>query len=535
MLFYIRVFFLQAFLLSTFVLARDLSETFDTAGLVDSTNSTAVWNIVRGTVHLPYIVDRTKGASGANGGGTPEDDEVDIGDGRDGAFTSDRFSQFDTAGGRDLNNITLDTSRIYRFTTFTLPSGVRLKASGTSPLRIYVLGDMEIAGTIDINGADGGAPSGAPGVGGKANCGGAKGGNGGDIDGTGDADDGGHADNGNVGGGIKAVGESGVGVQAKGGGGGGYSGNGSTGVGGTIGGNTYGDEFISTLIGGSGGGGGGGQTANDVYGAGGGAGGGAITIHVGGNLTIKSTGAIEASGGDAGDAPGLGGDGGGGAGGAIQLFAGGEIYNAGQLLALGGTGVGGGTGALTGEGSGGRIRYCTTSGDITPQGAGFDNPPPLTSPFGQTFYSLNTRFVTSKVRDTLNSAPTYLSVTTDSDVPAGAALLVELSSSSDGFVSDDSGWVNAASDLSALSGKRYYRFRVSLTAASRASVPVVRALTVSITDRTETAFQFRVAGCAATQPGAPSSQGASIAALIFWFAFIEGVRRWGRFAMRFKS
>ena len=43
----------------------------------------------------------------------------------------------------------------YNFTDFTLPSGVMLTVTGSSPLIIRATGDVEIAGTIDVSGEDG--------------------------------------------------------------------------------------------------------------------------------------------------------------------------------------------------------------------------------------------------------------------------------------------------------------------------------------------------------------------------------------------
>jgi hypothetical protein len=457
-----------------------------------NSSSTAVLDLARGEVHLPFVVDRTEGDGGPSNSLIDEDDSLEMGRGIDGDFKPSTYAAFDSAAGADPAVVTLDTSRTYEFRNFQLDAGVTLRGTGTAPLKIRVQGTAIIDGTIDLSGNDGSFSAVTRAAGGTACCGGKVGGAAGDPLGTTAGAAGGSAD-GAVGGGAGGA----AGNPAGGGGGGGHASSGLTGSTGTVPGATYGDAFVSTLLGGSGGGGGGAHTGN-FFGASGGGGGGVLDFHVGGRVTISSSGVIRANGGMGGQAAaGTAGNGGGGSGGALVLFSGGTIENAGTLRAVGGKGAGGGIGAGTGEGSDGRIRYCTFSGDITPIGSGSDSPAPLTSPFGRTYYrSLAGPYtVISGVYDSGNTAPTYLSVTEDKVVPAGSTLTVQIAGSSDGFVSDDTGW-KALTDLDALKQKRYYRFRASLSTGDRDETPVLRGLTIEVADREQPVFHFKLASCA---------------------------------------
>ncbi len=120
-----------------------------------NSSSTAVLNLARGEVHLPFVVDRSEGAGGGATGGTDEDDSLDMGRGVDGDFKPSTYAAFDSAAGANSAVVTLDTSRTYEFRNFQLDSGVTLRGTGTAALKIRVQGTAIIDGTIDLSGNDG--------------------------------------------------------------------------------------------------------------------------------------------------------------------------------------------------------------------------------------------------------------------------------------------------------------------------------------------------------------------------------------------
>ena len=193
-----------------------------------------------------------------------------------------------------------------------------------------------------------------------------------------------------------------------------------------------------------------------------------------------------------------------------------------MLRALGGTGTSGGDGSL------GRIRYCTSIGDITALTGVPDNPPPNLAPFGQTFYTLNASTLTSAVYDSGNSSPTYNSYQVTQNVPAGSSLTLEFAGSSDGFVQDDTGWKSTA-QLSQLDGKRYYRFRVSLQTADRTETPVLSALSFDVTDHIQSNFNFNIGSCAGATPTMPVGHPFALSILfLIWLALTMRLGRYSR-------
>ena len=249
-------------------------------------------------------------------------------------------------GDYNQNNNTDLAGGDWEFTNFFLGSGSTIRITGTEPLRIYVIGDANLEGSINLAGSGGtnhGSFQSQPNPGG--NGGGAGGGNGGDgacynqsrgaQTGTG-VGPGGSAANQMVGGG---------------GGGGGHSTNGEAGhpgnctssrcgsnytVAGGASGTVYGSDETPELMPGSGGGGGGWGVADNGDGGGGGGGGGAFYLKAN---SISISGGINASGGNGGgDSSGHdGGSGGGGSGGTIWLIAQNMIIT-GNLDAQGGDG-----------------------------------------------------------------------------------------------------------------------------------------------------------------------------------------------------
>jgi hypothetical protein len=264
----------------------------------------------------------------------------------------------------------------YYYDDFSISRGATLRVTGTVPL-VIVAETIDIAGTIDVKGADGkdsgggSTPDGGAGV-----AGGGGGGGGGDCGngrGTGGAPGGitGGSDGGRGG---FAVGTSNSGGNGGGfgpgggGGGGGASANGSGGVNGGAGGLAFGTSNLTSIFTGGGGGGGGGAN-----GGGGGAGGGAVALFA---ASVDVSGTIDARGGAGGGKAGgscTSGGGGGGGGGMIWIH-GDDVSVTGSLLATAGTGKAASSSVnlnqAGGNGAAGRIRIsgleATVSGTVTP-------------------------------------------------------------------------------------------------------------------------------------------------------------------------
>lgn len=478
------VFFLTA---SSFADTRALVEDFSTIEQKD-TGTTAVWNLSKKALHVPFVIDRSKGLGGNPAAPAQEDDFIDSGSGKDGEFRSGRYDLFDLNHGLDPSKVTLDTSRIYEFTDFDLASGVTLSGTGSNALRIRVQGDASVVGTIDLAGSNGAsAAMGGPGTAGLGGAGGRNGG-------AGAAAPGGSANGvGAMTGGGGAKGGDAAAGSAGGGGGGGHKSSGvpSPGVGG-LGGAAYGSDYLSPIAGGSGGGGGGFQTTQNASGGGGGGGGGALDFHVTGNLVVA--GHITANGGVGGALGGtLGGAGGGGSGGALRFLLGGTYTNNALIDAVGGAG---GTG-LDGTGSDGRIYVGNESGSLA--GTGSESPTPPANPLGQSFYSTASYDAFTKTYDTLNSRPHYLAVDVEASTPGGSTAEVEIAGSDDAFASDDTGFVPITA-LAQLEGKRYFRLHAKLQSTSRTNTPQITRITTRYEERTQANFTFGWKGCARVSP-----------------------------------
>lgn len=217
---------------------------------------------------------------------------------------------------------------VLHFTTVDIPAGPTLSFlphDGNPPTDILAQGDVNVAGTIDVSGQQGGGEN----IGGRgfAGPGGFSGGQGR----------------------LPADSAGGIGLGPGGGGsssgGGGHAQPGGNGEG--MGGPAYGTPLLRPLIGGSGGGGG---RIGTTIAPGGGGGGGAIGIAS--STAISISGAIQALGGAGGTSVGGGGTSGagGGAGGGIRLTAN-SVVVLGNLNAAGGQ-----ASAMGGDGSPGRIR-----------------------------------------------------------------------------------------------------------------------------------------------------------------------------------
>ncbi len=111
-------------------------EEFSTNTYEDAANTTAVWN-----GNKPYV-DATPGELKA--AFAPY-----AGDGSDGAFTA-------TIGITTTLNTGSTVQRVYNYTTFTIPIGATVVASGSHPLVIRCQGAIDISGALLANGASGG-------------------------------------------------------------------------------------------------------------------------------------------------------------------------------------------------------------------------------------------------------------------------------------------------------------------------------------------------------------------------------------------
>lgn len=475
-----------------------ITEDFNTASAASGT--TGVWNVSTGTLHVPFVVDRSGGTVAGQ-----EDEAILIGDGSDGPFNATTMVNFDTNAGGVAGTVTLDTSRIYQFTDFTLPNGTTLLGSGTDPLRIRAQGSVEIEGTIDLNGGDGGnsiTPPANVNNGGTTCCGGGAGGAGPSavqsfpVDGTSPA--------------ISTLGWGQAGtISTLGGTDGGAGGGGGNRYAGTVGaanlvasgagGSAYADETLETLVGGAGGGGGAGNTAVLAAvgsgGPGGGGGGGTLSIQAGNTFRVAATGQILAKGGNGGDsnpAHGAGGGGGGG-GGSILIYAGATGVDNGSIDATGGLG-GQVTAAVPGgDGGGGVIRFAFSSGEFT--GTGTENPPPSIVPKPKTVYSKASYVIVSPNYDTQASNPHYSALVKDQTLHSGDTITYQVAGSNDNFVADDTGYLPEG-DLGRLDGKRYFRFKVTLQSGNTSTSPEVRQLSIQF----KNLFEFSLVGCARAVP-----------------------------------
>jgi hypothetical protein len=219
---------------------------------------------------------------------------------------------------------------VFAFDSINIPVGAEIFAEGSRPLELRSAGAFTLAGFIEASGFDASQFVPGPNPGGP---GGGAGSTSGFEAGEGPGAGGASSDN------------------EGGGGGGGFGGAGAAGgpAGGGAGGPAYGD-LESVLQGGSGGAGGTAAAGLDV---GGGGGGGAVKLTAS-SLSIPSSGAIFAEGGN-GNGGGFGASGG-GSGGGILLHAN-TIDVTGLLSAEGGDGGTGGCCGDGGGGGGGRIAY----------------------------------------------------------------------------------------------------------------------------------------------------------------------------------
>ncbi len=496
---------LIAFILPSVAFAGSVVETFSEYNGA-ATSSTATWNRITSRLEAPFVIQAATGDVAAQ---EATDRLISIGTGADGPFNSTTMQSFDEEATVDAS-ILLTSEREYHFTEFTLPAGVTLRASGTQALRIHVQGDVQISGIIDLRGAAGGTSrllAAAAANGGTAGPGGGAGGSGA---GSSFTSSGSSPAIGTAGGGAGAVSL----VNLTDGGPGGGGGSAAPGAPGAAGAATPGSEglaintpTLSDLRGGAGGGGGGGNSFVGSMGAGGGGGGGALGLFLGGNLSIAATGSILTTGGTGGTATGghQAGCGGGGGGGSVLIVGAGAVNNDGAIDSQLGAGV---CATASGVGSDGTNRF---SFDSAFTGAGTETPS-IINP-ATTTYSLAPAVIVSAPYDTLNSFPDYQGVNVVENLNAGDSITYEMAASHDGFVSDATEYVPIA-QVGTLSGRRYFRFRITLQSASRTTTPFVDSFEVVF----KPGYAFGIAGCARAMPAVPFTAAASWGLVLTYFA-----------------
>jgi hypothetical protein len=467
--------------------AAALTESFTSRATLAS--GTAIWNQALGQVHPGLqVVDYEAGWTAI---------PVDLGDGSDGAFEISTYANFSRGGDISGNKIRIDTDdhKLLQFTSFRLEQGWTIEPVGSRPLVIYALGDVVILGTIDCSGADGGNGGATPGAGAIGRCGGGSGGDGGAL-GQNGAD--GESPDGAIAAGGGCTFNSGVNTPGmSGGGGGGWSTNPTAGALGVNAGTSFNDpEFDDALWGGAGGGGGAASNMGIGFaGAGGGAGGGAVIIHAGRDVNLgeagSNYGSINVNGGIGGGTGNQAGAGGGGAGGSVLIFAGRTInvYNnhaSGASRALSGLGGTNSLGNNGGNGGMGRSWFASRNYN----GVGFYTPAersPVNDPgyLGVVRYVSSPQYVISRPVDLESNFAQVLSL---SATPASPDFKLEVAGSSDGFAADDTGFTE---NVNAVSGKRYLRFRLTLTGGNDAADEAVINLLVGERDE----FNLQSAGC----------------------------------------
>lgn len=277
------------------------------------------------------------------------------------AFNSGSTGSLGAFSPTTNTEVELPADGILNYTTVNIPTAITVtfkQNAANTPVYILATGDVTVAGTINVNGANANLI-----YSGRSGHGGFEGGLGGTpIDGSNPALRGGKG-LGPGGGNPGSVSTLPLSEASGAGGGGGFGSNGSTGGGNSTysppgtGGGSYGNMRILPLIGGSGGAGGAGSAHTSYKNAGGAGGGGGGAILIASSGTITVTGSITATGGNGGGANpanSYAGGGGGGTGGAIKLMAQ-TISGNGTISAAGGTGGAGGYGG--GAGGSGRIRF----------------------------------------------------------------------------------------------------------------------------------------------------------------------------------
>jgi hypothetical protein len=444
----------------------------------DATISSGVWNPSSGQIQ------------GALAPGGDAQRVINFGTGADGVFSDGPSQTGITVSGTTIT-LNTDTKSTYNFKTFTLSAGYTLNVTGSQVVRLRVLGNVTIAGTISLDasvGTDQPASNATHPPGGAGTGSGSAGGSGGitvgspsstgtTISATQIAGGGGGTDStlstteGGGGGGCFGQGPDGANNATRGLAGG--VANGSPAISCSVNRSTLAANFddpSTPLFSGGAGGGGGGSYNNTLAGAGGGGGGGAIQINSSGVVQISGT--ITANGGNGGaltqgNGTDCGGAGGGGAGGAIWIQTANALAGSGTLDLAGGTGGASGscTGLYTGgKGSRGVLRSDTSNGSLgtlalAPGGFAGDANNVVDVPANVTY---------SVYSQPIDMGQYYIDISAANETQgcgAGGTLVVTYYGSN-----DQSTWSSGvlAANISQLSAYRYIRFRVDINAPAAA-------------------------------------------------------------------
>jgi hypothetical protein len=417
-----------------------------------------------------------------------------VGDGLMGSFTPERYSQFASLIDENSKYLEIDTDQYPELdvTEFLLDEGWRLRPVGSRPLIIKSLSTIIINGFIDCSGEsgqEGGA--GIAGAGGTGHCGGGDGGRGGNI---GQSGENGDSASPLIGGG---VGGNYTGGAAVGGGGGGaWNGSSLAGSGpnssinGGTGGNSLSDPGFEHLFG-SGGGAGGSGTDTGV-GGGGGAGGGLVILSAVSDIIVGESGEIKANGGQGGSAQEDGGPGGGGGGGSIRVFSGREIQILNPdmsaavqaILGMGGTNS---LAAVGANGATGRNWFAGVTYNFVGQYIPAEE---VTFIPGDVEFTSEPEFLITNSYDLQSTRWAFNQAVLD---PISTDYELSVRGSSDDFVSDDTGWTD---NWSAVEGKRYLRFRLTVNNSLGAQPVFLKSVTLDYSPQDLNRFDFVSPSCA---------------------------------------
>jgi hypothetical protein len=108
--------------------------------------------------------------------------------------------------------------------------------------------------------------------------------------------------------------------------------------------------------------------------------------------------------------------------------------------------------------------------------------------------------------------------------PASLDFGLEFAGSNDAFVSDDTGWTTALSDVQ---GKRYLRLRISVTTSDVKAPDMIDSVTIDYTPSRVDDFAFKAAGCARIDTPSPQPPTGFLLGLVLLILFFAGLRRGG--------
>ena len=261
-------------------------------------------------------------------------------------------------------------------------------------------------------------------------------------------------------------------------------------------------------------------------GAGGGAGGGSIYLYAVGNITLNGT--IHANGGNGGSGTSGqdGGGGGGGGGGGILVFSSASLVINGnnrfrrvepqvsrepvEATSAGGKGADG--------------RTWATDNDGAPSGSGSINPGSLLLTTGSIDSQTGTFETVSKLID-LNVSKASLASAVVNGTVGGGSFTLDLAVSDLPFNASDAVW-QSSSNLSALNGHRYLRYRLRLVSPSATSPASASSVVITYSAQDQQKFDF--ASCQLVKGGTGGGSSGGPGQLILALLFILPLLVWGK-------